>query len=244
MTVLSGTGSIFFVIISLQISGQCFSARKKVSAAVPETWQDTPRNPAIENDPASPEIRRLRDAYFSQLLSPMISPPGAETGCLQGSWLASTPEFARTTRGAWIIGTFKDFNVFPTIEVKGATYTEIYVDVNDVIAQSPGLTLSIGNVIDTGVAGGAVDRPGKPPLFFLHCPSKYSPQPGHKYLIQVFYNPETQSYAASWRWDLTDGTVQPNSQMDAWRAANGKSQIDGTSASDIGQRMRQILVNR
>jgi hypothetical protein len=243
MKVLSRTTSIFLVSILLQISVQRFSAQNTAAATVPGTWQDTPRNPATEIDPVSPELRRRRDAYFSQLLSQMVSPSGNLPGCPQGSSLGSTPEFRRVKGDAWIIGTFESFNVFPTIKVKGATYTEIYVDINEVIAQSSSPTLSTGQVIDTGVAGGAVTRHGKPPLFFLHCPSKYSPQPGHKYLMQVFYNPETQSYGAAWGWDLTDGTVRPNSEFNAWLEANGKSQIDGTFASDIGQRMREILID-
>lgn len=244
MKLLSRTTSIFLVIVLSQISVQSFSAQNMVSTAAPDAWRDTPRNPATEIDPVPPEVRQKRDLYMSQLLAQLVSPPGYSGGCLIGSWLVgSTSEFGRIKGDAWIIGTFADFNVFPTIALQGATYTEIYVRVDHVIAQPSGTTLSAEQVIDTVVAGGAVERPGKPPLFFMHCPNKYSPQPGHKYLMQIFYNPETLSYSADWRWDLTDGTVRPNSEPDAWRAANGKSAIDGTSASDVGQRVRQIFTS-
>jgi len=107
-------------------------------------------------------------------------------------------------------------------------YSETDVTAEMVFESGP-TSLIAGSTISILVAGGTVRLPNGQVISFLTQPRAFSIQTGRVYLMALRWYPKGDFYALRESWDLTSGTVQPNSRLGVWRKENGGSRIIGLS---------------
>ena len=191
------------------------------------------------------ETRQARTAFWAKTLANFAEVPGRNHGEITGhAYLLSVPEFYKAQGELWVTGTFMNYKVFPIPSIHLA-YTEIQFLVQSVISANPPSGLAPGKVITLGLPGGTLLEGGTPTSHFI-SPEQYSLKPGHSYLLQIFFNPTSDFYSggSGTSWDITSGTVVPNNPGEVEREKLGTSQIDGTPADEIVQRMKGILAAR
>lgn len=201
-------------------------------------WQFTAIDPKSQLDTVSPDVRQLRDAFWKRPLESLRGASGVHGASLPGM----SPEFPVQSGDVWVIATFEGFHVFEINHDSELIYTEMNFRIEYVFRQPATLSFSAGSVVDAGLAGGRIKTtagdvvsPG-----WLR-PLKYSPQLGHKYLIQFLYEPQAEVFLGAKRWDISSGKVEVEGPEETARAAQGKSAIAGKSVTDLVNYFQSIL---
>lgn len=145
------------------------------------------------------------------------------------------------TRDVWVTGKFDGYHTYLSASER-SVYTELNLTVQHVFGKPiiPGLKPDAAVVI--GIPGGTIVAPwsGSAFSYFLH-PHAHDFQPDHIYLIALQYVTSGNFYTsgpllgeAHNRWDLTDGTVRPDSFLRE-HSAKHKPEIIGLKAPDVIQ---------
>jgi len=201
-------------------------------------WQLTAIDPKSQVDTVSPDVREQRDAFWKGPLEWLRGASGVSGAMLPGI----PPEFQVQPGDVWVLASFENFHVFEINHDPELIYSEMNFRVEQVFRQPSNLSLSNGSLVDVGITGGRIKSikgdtvsPG-----WLR-PSKYGPQPGHKYLIQLLYEPKGLVFIAGNRWDISSGKVEVEGFIETARAAQGKSAIAGMSVADLVNYFPSIL---
>lgn len=206
-------------------------------------WMLTPIDVRSQEDRATSEDRLARDAYWDTIIgaSAPLSEPGARSpGLGIGETTPDMPEFpARLDDGVWLIARFEGYGTFLANSHR-SVYTEMYLRAIHIFGHPDVPGLAENSLLPADRPGGTVLTPWGATVTYEVHPNQYDFQPGHTYLVQLGYHPQGRFYSAGVllsprRWDLTDGTVRPNSHSEAHRYAQGRSEISGLKVSEMTQ---------
>lgn len=208
-------------------------------------WQLEAVDSVSQIDPVSAAVRAKRNTYWAAPLQTIFNASAAPGSYVitEGSYLGDSPEFPDVKGAAWVIATFKTFHVFALDSANRLIYTEINFRVDRVFRQPADVSLSAGNIIDEGLPGGRLRSSSGTTTTLAVSPHEYFWQPGHKYLLQLSYDRETDYFIPLKRWDLTSGRVQADQPDEADRAARGESIINGMSVDSLIRSLPSVLPN-
>lgn len=206
-------------------------------ANAPNRWQLTAVDPKSQADTVSPAIRSLRNVYWKGPLeyASHFDSFGGDTH------LETDPEFPAVKDSAWVIGTFEGFRVYAADPDERLLYTEMNFRVEEVIKQSPSLSLASGSLVDADISGGRMELPNGEVSSFHLAPRPYFFQLSHKYLLHLSHQVPGEFFWADKRWDVTSGKVQPDDSLEVHRNAIGKSSIAGMSVAELMNYLPTVL---
>lgn len=215
-------------------SSQCSPSPKISFANAHNNWQLTAIDPESQIDTVDPTIRAERNAYWKPPLQQARDwAKGRYAGPPLGAYSADFPEFPSRKGAVWALADFESFHVIAIDPDRQLIYTEMNFRIEQVFKQPSSLLVSSGSLVDADIPGGCVKLPDGNVSSWQVWPQKYSFQLGHKYLVQFVYQMPGDFFWAEKRWDLSSGKVQPDDPMEIYRAAHGKSSIDGMSVPDL-----------
>ena len=220
------------------VGAWCQAAPEKESKPAANAWMLTP-TPYLEwNKDVSESLRRERDLFWDgasmsrvPLTSPGhgVIPSGADFSAAQ---LKSDIRDA-TNRAILTAAFIAHRSVLSASEF--SLYTEITLHVDQVFEDRTGSGHPFtGRDITVTVYGGTVLLPSGKPLSINTQPRKLFLQPDHKYLLVLSYHNEGDFYSHLDNWDISDGTVQPNSLRTRYVARSGRSALAGIPVQQIG----------
>lgn len=120
-------------------------------------------------------------------------------------------------------------------------YTEVTVHVHEVFDDQSGSGAFANKDITILVGGGTVTLASGRILSYDTEPIRFSLQPAHKYLLVLSYHREGDFYAAMDDWDISDGTVRPNTAPGEYRAEHGLSSLSGLTVEQLGPALGKLL---
>jgi hypothetical protein len=199
-------------------------------------WMLVPVDVRGQRDSVSSAERQSRDAFWDGLIgasAPLSKPQTTFRHITRGSYLLTSPEFPNAQNGIWLMGKFESYHTFLSSSER-SVYTEVNLRVQHIFGHPTMPPPAKGAVIDVGRPGGTISAPWNGVLSYLvDEPLAYDAQPGHTYLFLLEYHPEGNFYTQSKRWELTDGVVRPDSELEQYRAEHGKSEINGLKVPDL-----------
>ena len=222
-------------------SAQTTSESKSKPAA--NAWMLTP-TPYLEwNKDVPPSVRAGRDRYSDQgavgqkypLTSPRSDAPGPGIGGgIPRSDIRPAPD------RVVLAGTFTNHrSVLSASEF--SLYTEVTVHVDEVFDDQGASRAHPDKDITILVGGGTVTLASGRILSYDTEPIRFSLQPAHKYLLLLSYRREGDFYALVDDWDISDGTVRPNTVPSEYRASHGLSSLSGLSVQQLAPALDKLL---
>jgi len=203
-------------------------------------WQLEPADMVSQADTVNPTLREERDAFWRKPLEKYREMAKGNFG-IGVSYLGSQPEFSAVKGATWVVATFETFHVYAVDHDYELLYTEINFRVENVLKLPEGLSLSDSALVDAGVPGGRVKTPKGEVVTSRVDPKKYEFQPGHRYLLQLLYEPKGEFFVANERWDLTSGKVEPYTGIALERLANKNSTIVGMTVPELIKYLPSVL---
>lgn len=237
-------GTRFFILIAALVCVESLSGQTKAPGnteaakfrGAANRWMLTPVDVRLQRDSVGPVQRQLRDAFWDGLIgasAPLSQPQTTHRGIAPGGNLTTAPEFPRIPDGVWLIGKFEGYHTFLSASER-SVYTEVNIRVQHVFGRRNVDSLMEGTVVDVGRAGGTILAPwGRVISYLVDEPRSYDAQPGHTYLLLLQHHAAGNFYTDVRRWDLTDGVVRPDSDLERYRAEHGKSEIEGLKVTDL-----------
>jgi len=120
-------------------------------------------------------------------------------------------------------------------------YTEVTVHVDEVFDDQSGSRDHADKDITILVVGGTVTLASGRILSYDTEPIRFSLQPAHKYLLVLSYHREGDFYSVMDDWDVSDGTVRPNTVPGEYRAERGLSSLSGLTVQQLGPALGKLL---
>jgi len=204
--------------------------------SAPNRWQLKAINLQSQVDTVSQATRDQRNAYWRVPLESAYNASKGAAGTITvgGGFLRDAPELPNVKGAIWILATFQTFHVFAIDPDFHLIYTEMNFQVDQVISQPDDLNLSAGATVDLGTPGGRVRTPDGTFIASSIAPSDHDFQLGHKYLLLLTYEEQLGGeFILHKRWDITSGTVQPDTPDEIARANRGDSAIKGMTEHDL-----------
>lgn len=209
-------------------------------------WMLTPVDVRAQRDSATAEERQERDTFWDGLIganTPLSQPQTTFFSISPGGNLVTAPEFPPVENAVWVIGKFEGYRTFLSSSER-SVYTEINLRVQNIIGHPDFAPLAEGGVIDVARPGGTILAPwGKVLSYLVGNPLPYDTQPGHTYLFLLQYHSEGNFYTEGKRWELSDGVVKPDSDLEQYRAEHGKSEINGLKLPDLINYLNRKFAN-
>jgi hypothetical protein len=204
-------------------------------------WQLSAAKLESQIDTVNPILREQRDAFWKVPLATYrdekkaAEASGGAMFTSPGSWFYSPgdPEFSAVKGATWVIATFESFHVYASDRDYELLYTEMNFRVEQIFKQPEGLSLSGGALVDAAIPGGRIESPNGKVFTSRIEPEQRGLQPGHKYLLQLLYEPQGAFFLANACWDVSSGKVESDSPVEAYRIAHGRFSIVGMSLSDL-----------
>jgi hypothetical protein len=207
----------------------------------PNEWQLEAADLRTQVDTVNPTLREERDAFWRKPLSDYREMAKGNFGVSTGAYLGNAPEFSSVKGATWVIATFESFHVYAVDHDYELLYTEINFRVDNVLKLPEGLSLSDGALVDSGIPGGRVKTPKGETATSRVEPKEYEFQTGHRYLVQLLYQPKGEFFVANQRWDLTSGKVEPYTGIALERLANKNSAIVGMTVPELIKYLPSVL---
>ena len=205
-------------------------------------WQLDPVDLGSQVDTVNPTLREERDAFWRKPLNDYRdAAKSAASVFTVGDYLGNQPEFSAVKGATWVIATFETFHVYAVDHDYELLYTEMNFRVENVLKLPEGLSLSDSALVDAGLSGGRVRTPKGEIATSRVEPKKYEFQPGHRYLLQLLYEPRGEFFVANQRWDLTSGRVEPYTRIALERLANKNSAIVGLTVPELIKYLPSVL---
>jgi len=202
-------------------------------------WQLAAANLESQVDTVNPTLREQRDAFWKVPLGTYrdakkaAEAAGGAMFTSPGAYLADGPEFSAVKGAAWVIATFENFHVYAIGQDYELIYTEMNFRVEQIFKEPEGLSLSSGALVDAAIPGGRIESPNGKIFTSRIEPQQRGLQPGHKYLLQLLYEPQGGFFMANASWDISSGKVESDSPVEAYRIAHGRFSIVGMSVPDL-----------
>jgi hypothetical protein len=216
-------------------------------AAAPEasdacSWKQIPTNYLAHQEGVSPEVRLARDAYWD-MSNPSKEPitpetlAGASGDVTLGS--LSAPEIAVVPNRAVVTGTFSGSRSIFTA-TRYAIYTEVTFRIGRVF-ESVDNSLAANSAITVTVPGGAVTTQDRKTIHHLTQACDMFIQPSRTYLLVLSYHSLGTFYTLRDNWDITTGTIRPNTQLGKLRVEKGLSTLNGLSVEQLDSTLPALL---
>jgi hypothetical protein len=202
-------------------------------------WQLTAVNLESQVDTVNPILREQRDTFWKVPLETYrdekkaAEVAGGAMFTSPGAYSADGPEFSAVKGATWVLATFEDFHVYAIGRDYELLYTEMNFRVEQVFKEPEGLSLSSGALVDAAFPGGRIESPGGKIFTSRIEPQQRGLRPGHKYLLQLLYEPQGGFFMANASWDISSGKVESDSPVEAYRIAHGRTSIVGMSVPDL-----------
>lgn len=233
-----------FLVVVLVGLGTAQTSAKETTAEA-NVWLRTPSPYLSWNKSVSVETRAQRDRFMDEAAFPIydtssepitrikITSPGAyepvtNSGC---DGAASGPEIVDDSRRVVLTGTFRGHqSVLSATEY--SLYSELIFGVDRVFENKP--------ATEGAVAGKDISLLSDAGTVLLSTGAKFShglKQPdfdlqlNHEYLLELAYFADGDFYLPLAIWDLSNGTVRPGDCRTRYRAASGRSALNGLSVS-------------
>ncbi|MGB8543658.1 MAG: hypothetical protein WCD49_18665 [Candidatus Acidiferrales bacterium] len=205
-------------------------------------WQLEAADLRSQVDTVNPTLREERDAFWRKPLTEYRDMArGAASVTTIGDFIGNQPEFSSVKGATWVIATFESFHVYAVDHDYELLYTEVNFRVENVLKLPEGLSLADGVLVDAGIPGGRVKTSKGEIVTSRVEPQRYALQPGHRYLLQLLYEPKGEFFVANQRWDLTSGKVEPYTDAQLERLANKNSAIVGMSVPELIKYLPSVL---
>jgi hypothetical protein len=120
-------------------------------------------------------------------------------------------------------------------------YTEVTVHVDEVFEDRGASGAVHGGDVTIVISGGTVTLASGRTLTYGTEPVQFSLQPDHKYLLVLSYYREGNYFVDMDDWDISDGTVRPNTAPGEYRAKHGLSSLSGLSVEQLGPALGKLL---
>jgi hypothetical protein len=242
--------------LSLPLVGFCLASQplvaqnqtcSTVGGVDPDNWRRTPVPAHAHPDSVAPEVRAVRDGYWSKIVPPYNTSrgvPAMPTGGarIEGEQYTNAPAgvAVATPELFWVEGTFTGADVYETST--GSLYTEIRLKILRVVGKAGNNAPASGSTVDVGVIGGCLLSPSGDVHDFATGDYKNGMRPDHTYLVQIFRYPLGGFYSLRIAVaDVTSGVAQPVSSAAIGLARLGKWPYAGLTESDaIGHLERDI----
>jgi hypothetical protein len=197
------------------------------------------------NEGISPSVRAQRDHYWDKVSMsdrPVTAPGAGSISSEGGDDLTVDPyDIPNVPNRVVLMATFREHSsVLSASEY--SLYSEVILLVDQVFEDSSGSGHPFANGRITAIVyGGTVFlRSGE--RFSVHVePKELFLQPGHKYLLVLSYHSEGDFYGYGDSWDISDGTVRPNTTRTQFLAESQHSELSGVSATQISAVLNKEL---
>ncbi len=202
-------------------------------------WQLTAVKLESQVDTVNPTLREQRDAFWKVPLGTYrdekkaAEAAGGAMSTSPGAYLADGPEFSAVKGATWVIATFENFHVYAVGQDYELIYTEMNFRAEQIFKEPEGLSLSSAALVDAAIPGGRIESPNGKIFTSRIEPQQHGLQPGHKYLLQLLYEPQGGFFMANASWDISSGKVESDSPVEAYRIAHGRTSIVGMSVPDL-----------
>jgi len=237
------TKALSMALLASAIAAPAQTASPLASKSAPNAWMLTP-TPYLEwNKDVPHAIRVERDRYADQgavgqrypLTSPLSDAPGPGIGC--GMFKTEIPP-ARNR--VILTGTFtRHQSVLSASEF--SLYSEVTIHV-DGVYEDRGVSGAFPDKdITVIIGGGTVTLASGRVLTHDTQPIRFSLQPDHKYLLVLEYYRAGEFYLVMDDWDISDGTVRPNTRPGEYRAQHGLSALSGLTVEQLGPALAKLL---
>ena len=194
-----------------------------------------------QHDDVADANRRARDAYWDNVIGSRVplSEPGARLRDLPAAdMLFQFPvEIPNPFDGyVLLIGRVGGYKTLLS-STERSVYTELEFRVETILGGPDIPLLRKDQVISIGRAGGTIIAPWGRLESYVRTPEKYDFSPGRTYFIAAGYHANGDFYTMHGiqrRWDLTDGTVVPDSPIEVARAQRDARAPAGRTPSRRG----------
>ena len=228
---------------SLLLASQSTSKDSPEPAA--NAWMLIPTPYLAWNEGVSPSIRAQRDHYWDKISMSdrPVTAPGAGSISSEGGDDLTVDQYdiPNIPNRVILTATFTEHSsVLSASEY--SLYSEITLQVDRVFEDRSGSGRPFANARITAIVyGGTVFlRSGE--RFSVHVePKKLFLQPRHKYLLVLSYHKEGDFCGYDESWDISDGTVRPNTSRIQYLAESQHSKLSGVSAKQIGAVLNKEL---
>lgn len=201
-------------------------------------WRLTAVSLRSQVDTAPASIRSQRNHHWQTSLQKI---PAGFVG-LATIAAGPHPEFNVQPGDVWATATFETFHVFPADADLKYIYTEMNFRVEHLFRAPPGSNLDTGSTVDVDIPGGRLKMTDGHIITSGDLrPRQYSLQPGHKYLIQLLYEPDGNFFYPGQYWDITSGKVVVEGSQTGKSESQQKSLIAGMSVPTLLEQFPSIL---
>jgi hypothetical protein len=208
-------------------------------------WMLTPTPYPEWNKDISPSLRAARDRYADKVQGadfrkyPLTSPHSDALGPGIGDGIPKS-DVRQFPNRVILAATFSGHrSVLSASEF--SLYSEVSMHVADVFEDQGGSGVFTNEDITILISGGTVTLASGRVLSYDTQPVRFSLQPGHKYLLFLSYYGAGDFYLVMDDWDISDGTVRPNTRPGEYRAQHGLSNLSGVSAAQLGPALDKLL---
>ena len=222
--------------------GSSSSSQQSVSSG---DWRQIPKPLLPEStDPQGRAILNQRGQYFDTSAEPGLlepTPPGIARGGSVSVGLRDEIPFLDD--GAIVVGSFNDYQPFLS-PVQKKIYTKLELSIEQVIDSGPA-HVSQGEKVDLLLSGGTIRlSDGRVISHGLRYEAtKYSLQPGHRYVLFLQYHADGDFFTEVKSWDITTGVAMPNAPDDQQRMKKGQSAFAGLPESRFVDAVR-LMANQ
>jgi hypothetical protein len=206
---------------------------------------------SVATDVSSPDIvppmvRLTRDSYADG--SPLASkePLTPENAALHqvfpGRVSTRDPEIRQVPNRAVFIAAFSEYRSILTASGR-EIYTEVKFRTGKVFQDEVGHATPQSDITAL-VRGGTVKTKDGKTISYLTSPRAFSVQPHHTYLLVLSYYADGDFYKIDRSWDISDGVVRVNSEVEQKRVQEGKSTLVGLTTDQLIRSLEERFVAR
>ena len=219
------------------------STSKDSTKPAPNAWTLTP-TPYLEwNKDIAHSIRAERDRYADEGAAgqelPLTAPHPDALGPGIGCGIPKS-DIRPALNRIVLTGTFtEDRSVLSASEF--SLYSEVTIHVDQVFEDRSGSGAFGQKDITILISGGTVTLASGRVLTHDTEPIQFSLQPSHKYLLVLSYYRDGDFFLIEDDWDISDGTVRPNTRPGEYRAKHGLSSLSGLTVEQLGPALDKLL---
>ena len=238
--------ALMAVTVTLAFAGAASSQTKSKDTSKPaaNAWMLTPTPDLAWNQDIPASVRAQRDSYWGSLSFrrvPLTAPSGVGRGVDRATFSADDPEIPDRPNRAVLTATFtKHRSVLSASEY--SLYTEVTLHIEEVFEDRTGSGRPVAQKdITLLLPGGTVALRSGEILSDDIVASDMFFEPEHKYLLVMSYHQEGDFYTFADDWDISDGTVRPNTERAPYLATSGRSSLSGITVQQLGPALERPL---
>jgi hypothetical protein len=186
-------------------------------------------------DNVSSAVRQRRDSFVDAYPLASREPLTPESAPLHhefpGRFSTRDSEIRDVPNRAVLIATFSEYRSVLTASGH-EIYTEAKFRVGNVFQDTAGHAVPHSDITIL-VRGGTVNTNDGKTISYLTDPRKFSIQPQRTYLLVLGYHIDGDFYKIDRSWDVSDGMVRVNSEVEQKRVQEGRSTLVGLTTEQL-----------